>query len=151
MQESFWRCLPLPSPPYPLAPFSPSLISLTVSVDVKHHVYLFAAYAWGLRGEFTPCILCGRRKQLLLVEGPGSQELAESTSTSLHMHEDWLGVGTPEPASSGVSSLAGLECICSVHFFLNFFSSFFFFKYCFVNPLPSDITLLTLCVQILFC
>ena len=34
--------LPLPPPPYPLPfpPFSPSLISLMVSVDVKHHVYL---------------------------------------------------------------------------------------------------------------
>ena len=32
--------LPLPTPPYPLHPFSPSLISLMVSVDVKHHVYL---------------------------------------------------------------------------------------------------------------
>ena len=32
--------LPLPTPPYPLSPFSPSLISLVVSVDVKHHVYL---------------------------------------------------------------------------------------------------------------
>ena len=49
MQESFWwwQCsdrynynLPLPPPPYPLPPFSPSLISLMVSVDVKHHVYL---------------------------------------------------------------------------------------------------------------
>ena len=30
---------PLP-PPYPLPPFSPSLISLMVSVDVKHPVYL---------------------------------------------------------------------------------------------------------------
>ena len=49
MQESFWwwqcsdRCiisffphLHTPSPP----PFSPSLINLMVSVDVKHHVYL---------------------------------------------------------------------------------------------------------------
>ena len=32
--------IPLPSIPYPLPPFSPSLISLMVSVDVKHHVYL---------------------------------------------------------------------------------------------------------------
>ena len=32
--------LPLPPPPKPLSPFSPSLISLMVSVDVKHHVYL---------------------------------------------------------------------------------------------------------------
>ena len=31
--------LPLPPPPYPLPPLSPSLISLMVSVDVKHHVY----------------------------------------------------------------------------------------------------------------
>ena len=31
---------PLPTSPYPLPPFSPSLISLMVSVDVKHHVYL---------------------------------------------------------------------------------------------------------------
>ena len=44
MQKSFWwwQCndryiisLPLPPPPYPLPPFSPSLISRTVSVDVK--------------------------------------------------------------------------------------------------------------------
>ena len=48
MQKSFWwwRCsdryifFPLPPPPYHLPSFSPSLISLTVSVDVKHHVYL---------------------------------------------------------------------------------------------------------------
>ena len=33
--------LPHPPPPYPLPPsFSPSLISLTVSVDVKHRVYV---------------------------------------------------------------------------------------------------------------
>ena len=32
--------LPLPPPLYPIPPFSPSLISLMVSVDVKHHVYL---------------------------------------------------------------------------------------------------------------
>ena len=31
---------PLPPPSYPIHPFSPSLISLMVSVDVKHHVYL---------------------------------------------------------------------------------------------------------------
>ena len=30
--------LPLPPPPYHLPPYSPSLISLMVSVDVKHHV-----------------------------------------------------------------------------------------------------------------
>ena len=47
MQESFWwwQCsdryiFPLPPPPCPLPPFSTSLISLMVSVDVKHHVYL---------------------------------------------------------------------------------------------------------------
>ena len=55
MQESFWwwQCSDtivsssvgmivslLPPPPYPLPPFSPSIINLTVSVDVKHHVYL---------------------------------------------------------------------------------------------------------------
>ena len=32
--------LPLPPPPETLHPFSPSLISLMVSVNVKHHVYL---------------------------------------------------------------------------------------------------------------
>ena len=43
----WWQCrdryiisLPLPPPPYPLPTFSPSLISLVVSVDVKHRVYL---------------------------------------------------------------------------------------------------------------
>ena len=49
MQESFWWWqrsdrynynLLLPPPPYPLPLFSPSLISLVVSVDVKHHVCL---------------------------------------------------------------------------------------------------------------
>ena len=34
--------LPLPPSPYPLPPFSPSLISLMVSVHVKHHVYLLS-------------------------------------------------------------------------------------------------------------
>ena len=34
-----WVCnLPLPSPPHPLPPFSQPLVSLMVSVDVKHHV-----------------------------------------------------------------------------------------------------------------
>ena len=32
--------LPIPSPPYPLPHFSSSLISVMVSVDVKHPVYL---------------------------------------------------------------------------------------------------------------
>ena len=46
MQESFWwwQCSDrhIISPPSPnlRTPFSPSLISLMVSVDVKHHVYL---------------------------------------------------------------------------------------------------------------
>ena len=46
MQKSFWRWqrsdryIPTSSPlPRPLLPFFPSLISLVVSVDVKHHVY----------------------------------------------------------------------------------------------------------------
>ena len=33
--------------PTPLPPFSPSLISLMVSVDVKHHVYLLAGHSRG--------------------------------------------------------------------------------------------------------
>ena len=37
--------LSLPPPPYPLPPFSPSLISRTVSVDVKHHVYLLTYFS----------------------------------------------------------------------------------------------------------
>ena len=48
MQESFWwwQCSDryiislFPPPPPSLPPFPPSLISLVVSVDVKHHVYL---------------------------------------------------------------------------------------------------------------
>ena len=44
-QESFWWCIislfptSIPSPP----PLSPSLISLMVSADVKHHIYLLHA------------------------------------------------------------------------------------------------------------
>ena len=34
---------PSSPPPYPLPPFSLSLISLMVSVDVKHHVYLIVS------------------------------------------------------------------------------------------------------------
>ena len=46
MQESFWwwqcsdKYIISLSPPTSIPPFSPSLISRTVSVDVKHHVYL---------------------------------------------------------------------------------------------------------------
>ena len=51
MQESFWwwqcsdRYIVYHSPHLhtPLPPFSPSLISLTVSVHVKHHVYLLTS------------------------------------------------------------------------------------------------------------
>ena len=56
IHESFWWWqfndkynynLILPPPPYPLPPFSPSLISLTVCVDVKHHVYLLTCWYLG--------------------------------------------------------------------------------------------------------
>ena len=36
----------LTSRPYPLPPFSPSLIILMVFVDVKHHVYLLTVQHW---------------------------------------------------------------------------------------------------------
>ena len=50
MQKSFWwwQCSDryiislFPPPPYPISLFSPSLISLMVFVDVKHHVYLLS-------------------------------------------------------------------------------------------------------------
>ena len=56
-QESFWswQCsdryiISPPPPPYPLPPFSPSLISLMVSVDIKSHVYvLTGGESWGGR------------------------------------------------------------------------------------------------------
>ena len=60
IQESFWwwQCsdryisLPLPPPPYPLPPLSPSLISLTVTVDVKHHVTTCNQYGpWRARSR----------------------------------------------------------------------------------------------------
>ena len=41
----------LPPPPYTLPPFSPSLISLVVCVDVKHHVYLLAKWKQFIRTE----------------------------------------------------------------------------------------------------
>ena len=57
MQESFWwwqcsdRYIVSLSPHLhaPFPPFSPSLISLMVSVDVKHHVYLLRGGGWGER------------------------------------------------------------------------------------------------------
>ena len=56
MQESFWwwQCSDryiislFPHLHNPLPPFSPSLINLMVSVDIKHHVYLLI---WGKRGS----------------------------------------------------------------------------------------------------
>ena len=55
MQKSFWwwQCsdryifFPLHPPPFPLPLFSPSLICLMVSVDVKHHVYLLTVCLLG--------------------------------------------------------------------------------------------------------
>ena len=46
---------PLPPPPYPLPSFSPSLISLMVSVDVEHHVYLQGATEV-VATEFRSCV-----------------------------------------------------------------------------------------------
>ena len=53
MQESFWGCqfsdtyitslFPNLHTSPPTAPFSPLLISLMISVDVKHHVYLLTS------------------------------------------------------------------------------------------------------------
>ena len=53
MQESFWwgqcsdRCIIslFPRPPYRFSPFSSSLISRMVSVDVKYHVYLLTSFS----------------------------------------------------------------------------------------------------------
>ena len=55
MQESFWwwQCSDryiislIPHLHTPFPPFSQSLISRTVSVDVKHHVYFLPASAFG--------------------------------------------------------------------------------------------------------
>ena len=62
---------PLPHPPAPRpsnnlppSPFSPSLISLTVSVDVKHRVYLLTSHSplGYIRGKF-----CGDSTNVLRV------------------------------------------------------------------------------------
>ena len=61
--------LPLPPPPYPLPPFSPSLISLMFSVDVKHHVYLLIRVF--LQQPLLPLLLLPLpqpKKLLLLLE-----------------------------------------------------------------------------------
>ena len=73
MQESFWwwQCsdkvynLPLPPPPYPLPPFSPSLISRTVSVDIKHNVYLLRLLRFSAGSVPTP----GQNPTLLQCQG----------------------------------------------------------------------------------
>ena len=60
MHKSFWwwqcsdRYLITSPPPFPLPPFSPSLINLTVFVDVKHHVYIWNHMIQGRR--HTPTI-----------------------------------------------------------------------------------------------
>ena len=61
MQESFGGDtvaigvynLPLPPPPYPLPPFSPSLISPMVSVDAKHHDYYYYYLLLGIMPFFV--------------------------------------------------------------------------------------------------
>ena len=55
--------LPLPPPPYPLPPIFPSLISLMISVDVKHHVYLLT-YLPTRRVLFPPVSL---QKQVVIL------------------------------------------------------------------------------------
>ena len=42
--SSLLSSLPLPPPPYPPPPLSPSLISLMVSVEVKHQVYFLSCH-----------------------------------------------------------------------------------------------------------
>ena len=66
MQKSFWwwQCSDryiislFPHLHTPFHPFSPSLISRTVSVDVKHHVYLLAPGALYIAApfHFSPCV-----------------------------------------------------------------------------------------------
>ena len=59
MQESFWwwqcsdRYIISLFPPPPYSPSPPSLISLMVSVDVKHHVYLLAPVVVKLRNQLN--------------------------------------------------------------------------------------------------
>ena len=53
----------LPPPPYPIPRFSPSLISLVVSVDVKHHVYLLTYF--GLVGFGTLSVIIVRLLECL--------------------------------------------------------------------------------------
>ena len=48
----------------PLPSFSPSLISLVVSVEVKHHVYLLANL--GLVAFAVDCVVCRSVSQFLL-------------------------------------------------------------------------------------
>ena len=53
-------------PPHPLAPFFPSLISIMVSVDVKHHAYLLTVRRTSndkLYKECGFCTLKQRRKR----------------------------------------------------------------------------------------
>ena len=54
---------PLLPPPYPLPPFSPSLISLMVSVNVKRNVYLLylpAVEAWSVVSALIRTLLAQR-------------------------------------------------------------------------------------------
>ena len=89
MQESFWwwQCSNryiislFPLFQYPLPPFSPSIISFMVSVDIKHHVYL--VWDWlgvlGVRSDrlqrcpTTPGL---RKESESLAAKPGFQSLA---------------------------------------------------------------------------
>jgi len=51
-----------PPPPYPLTPFSPSLIRLMASVDVKHHVYLELIFNTQSTMTVTPKWVSDRRQ-----------------------------------------------------------------------------------------
>ena len=58
-----------PPPPYPLPPFSPCLISLMVSVDVKHSVDLLSNRLTALLSLTVVIGYCLGRLQVHLVSG----------------------------------------------------------------------------------
>ena len=122
MQKSFWwwQCSdryiisPSPPPPYLLPPISPSLRSLVVSVDVKHHVYLLAYWPLTLLSSLQSYMYtCTSKARSALLSWLRAQSLAAPCLLVLYL---WAALVWVSCTSS--SEVLALSCFFSPFFFL---------------------------------
>ena len=115
MQKSFWwwQCSdryiisPSPPPPYLLPPISPSLRSLVVSVDVKHHVYLLAYWPLTLLSSLQSYMYtCTSKARSALLSWLRAQSLAAPCLLVLYL---WAALVWVSCTSS--SEVLALSCV----------------------------------------